>query len=84
MNGRGAKIATGVRPDAQHGLVTFTNIRTEADPRDLQQPPAFARSQVNLYGIAVAPEGKRVAKRVAGAIDTVVRWWPIDEPGSRR
>lgn len=56
-----ATAAAAVRPDAQHGLVTFTNIRTEADPRDLQQPPAFARRQVNTFNIAVAPEGKRVA-----------------------
>ena len=53
--------ASAVRPDTQHGLVTFTNIRTEADPRDLQQPPTFARRQVNTFTVAVAPEGKRVA-----------------------
>lgn len=53
--------AGAVRPDAQHGLVTFTNIRSEVDPRDLQQPPAFSRGQMSTFSMAVAPEGKRVA-----------------------
>ncbi|HUQ42213.1 MAG TPA: hypothetical protein VM052_06910, partial [Candidatus Limnocylindrales bacterium] len=31
-----------IAPDARHGLVTFENIRTEADATGLQQPSQFS------------------------------------------
>ena len=52
------------KPDAKHGLVTFTNIRTEDDPRDLQQPAQFSRTANAVpftAGIGVSPDGKAVA-----------------------
>ena len=49
---------TSVRPDAQHGLLTQRgpNLRTEAAPTELMQPPQFAD-----YAAAVSPDGRRVA-----------------------
>ena len=55
---------SSVRPDSAHGLITFTNIRTEADPKDLQQPPQFSRSPgatTFTAGVGVSPDGKQVA-----------------------
>jgi hypothetical protein len=55
---------SAVKPDAQHGLVTFENIRTEDDARGLQQPPQFQRSAGAVpftEGIGVSPSGKQVA-----------------------
>jgi len=56
--------ASAVQPDPKHGLITFTNIRTEADPRDLQQPPQFTRSAGAVpftEGIGVSADGREVA-----------------------
>ena len=50
-----------VRPDNTHGIITFQNIRTEADPRDLQQPPQFVRNGRSDFSVAVSPDGTRVA-----------------------
>jgi len=55
---------SAIKPDAQHGLITFENIRTEDDPRGLQQPPQFQRSAGAVpftEGIGVSPSGKQVA-----------------------
>src|SRR5712691_5331929 len=59
-----AAAVSGVRPDSAHGLITFTNVRTEADPKDLQQPPQFNRSPGTttfMAGVGVSPDGKQVA-----------------------
>jgi hypothetical protein len=53
--------AGGVRPDAEHGVITFQNIRTEADPRDLQQVPQFIRNGRSDFTVGVSPDGTRVA-----------------------
>ena len=56
--------APGVKPDSAHGLVTFDNIRSEADPTGLQQPPQFNRPSSAVpftVGLAVSPDGQRVA-----------------------
>lgn len=60
--------SAGVRPDAKHGVITFTNIRTEADPADLQRPPQFARTGTvgTDFKVAVSPDGKRVAMLRSG------------------
>jgi hypothetical protein len=55
---------SGVRPDAAHGLITFTNIRSEADPKDLQQPPQFTRSPGAVpftEGVGLSADGREVA-----------------------
>jgi len=55
---------SAVKRDAQHGLITFENIRTEDDSRGLQQPPQFQRSAGAVpftEGIGVSPSGKQVA-----------------------
>jgi hypothetical protein len=52
------------KPDAAHGLITFTNLRTENDAKDLQQPPQFTRSPGAVpftEGIGVSPDGREVA-----------------------
>src|SRR5260221_6318221 len=50
---------TGVRPDAQHGLIVATgNMRTEDDPRGLQQPSLFMLAPTSSYG--VSPDGRRI------------------------
>jgi len=57
-------VASSVKPDAAHGLITFTNIRTEDDAKDLQQPPQFTRSSGAVpftEGVGVSAEGKEVA-----------------------
>jgi hypothetical protein len=59
-----ASAATGVRPDAKHGLLTFENLRTEDDPRDLQQPPQFTRAAGAVpftAGVGVSADGREVA-----------------------
>jgi hypothetical protein len=53
---------SAIRPDARHGLITFENIRTEADPTGLQQPSQF--SNLNTGSAAVSPDGTRVALAV--------------------
>lgn len=51
---------SGVRPDAQHGLMIATgNIRTEDDPRGLQQP-SLGMALLPLSNMAISPDGKRV------------------------
>ena len=51
-----------IKPDASHGLITFENIRTEADPTGLQQPSQF--SNLNTGSAAVSPDGTRVAMAI--------------------
>lgn len=52
--------ASAVRPDARHGLIVATgNMRTEDDPRGLQQPSLFMTAPTTTY--AVSPDGKRIA-----------------------
>jgi hypothetical protein len=51
---------SGVRPDAQHGLMIATgNIRTEDDPRSLQQP-SLGMALLPSSNMAISPDGKRV------------------------
>src|SRR5437763_1477876 len=58
--------ASSVRPDAAHGLITFTSLRTEADPLSVQSPGQFARAAQTDFIAAVSPDGKRVAMFRAG------------------
>lgn len=52
--------APAVKPDARHGVIVATgNLRTEDDPRGLQQPSLFVSTPTS--SIAVSPDGKRVA-----------------------
>ncbi len=52
-------IASAVKPDAQHGLIVATgNMRTEDDPRGLQQPSLFMLAPTSSIG--VSPDGKRI------------------------
>jgi len=53
--------AGSVKPDNAHGVITFQNIRTEADPRDLQQVPQFVRNGRSDFTVAVSPDGTHVA-----------------------
>lgn len=47
-----------VKPDSQHGVIVATgNMRTEDDPRGLQQPSLFMTNSA----YAVSPDGKRIA-----------------------
>lgn len=51
---------SGVRPDARHGLIVATgNMRTEDDPRGLQEPSLFMTAPTTAYSIS--PDDKRVA-----------------------
>lgn len=51
---------SAVRPDSQHGLIVATgNMRTEDDPRGLQQPSLFMLAPTSSIG--VSPDGKRIA-----------------------
>lgn len=48
------------RPDARHGVIVATGgLRTEDDPRSLQQPSLFATASSASY--SVSPDGKQVA-----------------------
>ena len=52
--------ASGVRPDALHGLIVATGgLRTEDGDRSLQNPSLFATAPTSAY--AVSPDGRRVA-----------------------
>jgi len=52
--------APAVKPDAQHGLIVATgNMRTEDDPRGLQEPSLFMTTPTSGY--SVSPDGKRIA-----------------------
>jgi hypothetical protein len=52
--------APAVKPDAQHGLIVATgNMRTEDDPRGLQQPSLFMLTPTTAFG--TSPDGKRIA-----------------------
>jgi hypothetical protein len=53
--------AAGVKPDAAHGLITFENIRSEIDPKNLQEPAEFSRTGFGSFTVGVSPDGKRVA-----------------------
>jgi hypothetical protein len=56
-----------VAPDARHGIITFENIRTEADPKDLQSPAQFSRAPGSGgFVVAVSPDGTRVAMITSG------------------
>lgn len=49
---------SAVKPDSQHGLIVATgNMRTETDPRGLQDPSLFMTNSA----YAVSPDGKRIA-----------------------
>ena len=51
---------SAVKPDSQHGLIVATgNMRTEDDPRGLQQPSLFMLAPTSSIG--VSPDGKRIA-----------------------
>jgi len=50
-----------VKPDSAHGLITFEDLRTEAEPVGLQSPRQFTRAQGTNFVAAVSPDGKRVA-----------------------
>ena len=57
-----APSGAAIKPDSTHGVITFQNIRTEADPRDLQQPPEFTRDgRSSDFNVGVSPDGTRVA-----------------------
>ncbi len=50
--------AAGVKPDSLHGVIVATgNMRTEDDPRGLQEPTLFMTNS----GYAVSPDGKQIA-----------------------
>lgn len=52
--------APAVRPDARHGLIVATgNLRTEDDPRGLQEPSLFMTAPTSSY--TASPDGKRIA-----------------------
>lgn len=52
--------APAVKPDSQHGVIVATgNMRTEDDPRGLQQPSLFMLTPTTSY--SVSPDGKRIA-----------------------
>ena len=51
----------GVVPDTKHGLITFSSIRTEADPTNLQSPLQFQKGPGTGFVVAVSPDGKNVA-----------------------
>jgi len=52
--------ASAVKPDSQHGVIIATgNMRTEDDPRGLQQPSLFMLTPTSSY--TVSPDGKRIA-----------------------
>ena len=76
----GSNAPTSVKPDAAHGLITFTNLRTEADATDLQQPPYFARTTFNTFEAAVSPDGKRVAVLAGGETGTSLIWFTTARP----
>ena len=71
------------KADAKHGLITFTSVRTEDDPRDLQQPPQFARSPgatTFMEGVGVSPDGKRVAMIRTGQTGHQLITFATDRP----
>jgi hypothetical protein len=75
--------APPTKADAKHGLLTFANIRTEDDPRDLQQPPQFARSPgatIFMEGVGVSPDGKRVAMIRTGQTGQQLITFATDRP----
>lgn len=50
----------GAQPDARYGVIVATgNIRTETDPRGLQEPSLFMTAPTTTY--SVSPDGKRIA-----------------------